>query len=206
VALWQFITFTVLIGALLVYLRVIIRRLGCADARLNRIEEALLAKSRSIDSADTRAAEAKPEVSGGQEGRGDYLTIRDLRQLSSRATRSTSRNTTAVSVRQDALKTTRGLIRSGATPGRGGSVAIASESAEALKARGEQLSSHGMRPLTVNSVPASLESRDAPATNSGWPSPPSYRLPSDDSVVKRNRDMTLFLNNQRRRRRARLGY
>jgi hypothetical protein len=89
VALWQVITFTVLIGALLVYLSVSIRRLGCADARLKRTEEALLAKIRSIESAETRAAEAKPEVSSGLEGR-DYLTIRDLRQLSSRATQRSS--------------------------------------------------------------------------------------------------------------------
>jgi hypothetical protein len=158
VALWQFVTFTLLIGALLVCLSVIIRRLGCADARLNRIEEALLAKFRSIDSTDTRAADAKPEVSAGQEGGGDYLTMRDLRQLSSRTTRSgSSGSTIAVSERRDFV------------------------------------------------LPSS-EIRDASPTGGGRPSPLSYDPPSDDSVAKKNRDMMLFLSNQRRRRRARLGY
>jgi hypothetical protein len=209
VALWQFIAFTVLIGALLVNAWVIARRLGGANTRLSRIEQAVLAKTTSIHSADSQADAAKPEVSGGQESGGGYLTIHDLRQLSSRATRSGNRNSIAVSERRDALKTTRGLVRSpGATSERGGSVAIGSESSEALKARGEQSSSHDTRPLTVDSAPTSLESGDAPATNSGEQSPPGDRPPSDDSVAEKNRDrdMTLFLSNQRRRRRARLGY
>jgi hypothetical protein len=237
VALWQFITFTVLIGALLVYASVITRRLGCADARLNRIEEVLLTKSSSFASADTQAAESKSEVSGGQEGRGRALTIGDLRQLSSRTTRPSSWSSVAVSERRDAPNTPRGLMRSrGATTEREGSVAIGSESGEAPRARREQLSFHGTRPLTLNCAPTSSASRDTPATsseppslltveavsgdsaattsasrdaqatNSGSQSPPSYRLPSDDSVDKKNRDMMLFLSSQRRRRRARLAY
>ena len=160
VALWQFVTLTVLIGALLVYARVIARRLACIDARLNKIEEALRAKSRSIDSVDARAAEAKPEVPGGQEGRESHLTLRDLRQLSSRAPRLNSRNSISGSERHDTSTTARGPMKSpSANPERGRS----------------------------DCLPTSLESRD-------------------DSVAKRNRDMTLFLSNQRRRRRARLGY
>jgi hypothetical protein len=160
VALWQFVTLTVLIGALLVYARVIARRLACIDARLNKIEEALRAKSRSIDSVDARAAEAKPEVSGGQEGRESHLTIRDLRQLSSHAPRVNTRNSTSGSERHDTSTTARGPMKSpSANPERGRS----------------------------DCLPTSLESRD-------------------DSVAKKNRDMTLFLSNQRRRRRARLGY
>jgi hypothetical protein len=188
VTLWQFVTFTVLIAALLVYAMVIARRLGRVDVRFKRIEEALLEKSRSIHSADTRAAEAKPQVSDRQEDGGGYLTMRELRQLGSRAAPSSTG--AVVSEKTDALIRALGPMRSpGTTPERGGSVRIGSES-----------------PLTVNSVPTIFESRDAPATNSGRQSPADCRPPGDDSDAKRNRDMMLFLSNQRRRRRARLGY
>jgi hypothetical protein len=205
VALWQFITFTILLGALFIYARVIGRRLGCVDVRLKRIEEALTAKLRSLDPADTRADEAEPDIFGGQEGRRDYLTIRDLRQLSSRATRSSTPNSITVPTRRDVLKTTSGP-RTSSGAGRGSSVAIASEIGRALRVRVEQLSSHGTHPLAGHSVPTSLEGRDAPVTNSGLQNPPDFRPPSEDSVAKRNRDMILFFCNQRRRRRARLGY
>ena len=206
-ALWQFITFTVLIGALLVCTSVITRRLGRANTRLKRVEEILLANSRSIGSADTRAAEAKAEVSAGQEGRGGYLTIRDLRAPSSGATGSSSQNSGAVSARGDALKTTPGrMTLPTLTAERGGTVPIRSQSGEPLKARSEQLSSQGARPLAVTSVPTLSESRSSPATNSGRQSPPGDRPPRDESVEKKNREMTLFLMSQRRRRRARLGY
>jgi hypothetical protein len=287
VALWQFITFTVLIGALLVCASVITRRLGRANTRLKSIEEILLANGRSIGSADSRAAEAKAQVSGGQESRGGYLTIRDLRPPSSGATGSSSRNSSGVAERGDALKTPRdhvmlpsltpergGTVPTGAPRGdalitrseqlspqgtrpvtvtsvptllesrsapapnsgrqsppgavaergdalktprdhvmlpsltseRGGTVPIGAPRGETLKARSEQLSSQGTRPLTVTSVPTILESRSAPAPNSGRQSPPDDRPPSDESVAKKNREMTLFLMNQRRRRRGRLGY
>ena len=78
-ALWQFITLAVLIGTLLVYASVITRRLGGVNTRLNRIEEALLAKSPAIVSAAPRSAEVRTETSVGSERRGSYLTIRDLR-------------------------------------------------------------------------------------------------------------------------------
>ena len=292
-ALWQFITFTALLGALLVYAGVITRRLGCADARLNRIEEALLAKSGSIESADTRATEARPEVasrasqanpevatraneanpevSSGKEGRRGYLTIHDLRarseQLNSRAARSSSRNSVAVPERRDALKAMRGLMESPGTTPEGNSVVISSESREAPATSSELVNPPTMgavngdfeaavslesreapatssEPLNLptmgavngdseaaslesrdapatNSEPvnlptmevangdseaASLESRDASATNSDRQSPPRHRPVSDDSVAKKNRDIAVFLSNQRRRRRARLGY
>ena len=355
-ALWQFITFTALLGALLVYAGVITRRLGSADARLNRIEEALLAKSGSLESADTRvtdarpevsevanrvseanpevstrANEANPEVSSGKEGRRGYLTIHDLRARSeqrySRAAHSGSGNSVAVPERRDALKAMRGLMESpGTTPERESSVVISSESREIPATSGElvnlppigavsvdfeaavsldsrEVLATGSEPLDLpamavnrdseavslesreaqatgsermdlptmavmhgdsetvsldsrevpatsgepldlptvavmhedseavslesREVPAtssepvslptvaavnedaeaaSLESRDAPATNSDRQDPPRVRPVSDDPVAKKNRDIAVFMNNQRRRRRARLGY
>ena len=206
-ALWEFVTLTVLIGALLVYAGVIARRAGRADARLKRIEDALFAKSRSVGSANTRAAESKPESSAGQEGRGSYFIIRDLRQLSAGTTRFSTRNSISGSEGRDTVKTTHGAMRSpSASPQREGSVANSSPIREALKGRGARLSSDGTRPLTVKPVPPSLERRDVPATNGGPQSPPDCRSPGGDSVAKKNHDMTLFLSNQSRRRRARLGY
>ena len=57
--LWQFVTFTVLIAALLVYAMVIARRLGRVDVRFKRIEEALLEKSRSLASQSKRRRKEK---------------------------------------------------------------------------------------------------------------------------------------------------
>ena len=149
--LWQFITFTVLIGALVVYTSVIARRLGRANARLSRIEEALLVTSRPGGFADPRAAESESEVSNN-EGRAGYLTIRDLKvrseQMRSRATHSSTRNSVAVPENRDALKTTRGpkpKLSRGTTP-EGELVAMSSESRAALRTRSEQASPHGTRP------------------------------------------------------------
>jgi hypothetical protein len=236
VALWQFLTLTVLIGALLVYARIIDRRLARADSRLNRIEDDLLLKSRSIDSADARAAKAKDGVSGDQQRRGGYLTMRDLRRLSSSGTCSSIQSSISDSEARDTLKATRGLrSSSGAVPQRRGSVAISADSGEALTACGDQLSSHAARPLTNNAIPTRLErldapptardplnltiealsgdsaattlgSHDAPRENRGWHGPHGCGPTGDDSVARKNRDMALFLSNQRRRRRARLGY
>jgi hypothetical protein len=114
-------------------------------------------------------------------------------------------------------------------------MAIGSESAEAMRAWGEQLGFPGASASTGNSVPTILASRAAPlassellsvltldaresvattsvildtqATNSDRKCPPpSDCPPSDDSAARKDRDMALFLSNQRRRRRARLGY
>jgi hypothetical protein len=138
--LWQFITFTVLIGALVVYASVIARRLGRANARLSRIEEALLVTSRPGGFADSRVAESESEAPNN-EGRAGYLTIRDLKvrseQLRSRATHSSTRNSAAVPESRDALRT-----------------------------RSEQASPHGTRPLNVDSVPKSVDS-PAPVETSG---------------------------------------
>jgi hypothetical protein len=69
-ALWQFTTFTVLIGAIIVYAAIITRRLSLADDRLTRMEEALLflARSGSVNAGnavnpDAPTIEAKPEIS-----------------------------------------------------------------------------------------------------------------------------------------------
>jgi hypothetical protein len=238
--LWQFITFTVLIGAVVVYAGVITRRLGCANARLNRIEEALLATSRPIDFADARAAESKPEVSS-EEGRVGYLTIRDLKvrseQLRSRATHSSSRNSVGVSESQAALKTRSEQASSRDTrPLNVNSVPASLVSQAPVDTSSEPLSSAVMQPLSDDSVGTGLDSRapmetsseplssvsagstngdsvadssqsrDAPETTSEQQSPPGHRPPSEDSAATKNRDALLFLSNQRRRRRARLGY
>jgi hypothetical protein len=169
--LWQFVSFTVLIGALVVYASVIARRLGRANARLSRIEEALLVTSRPGGFADPRAAESESEVSNN-EGRAGYLTIRDLKARSeqprARATHSSARNSAAVPESRDALKTTRGPkpnLPRGATP-EGELVAMRAESREALRTRSEQASPHGTRPLNVDSVPTSVDS-PAPVETSG---------------------------------------
>src|SRR6185437_12879218 len=81
-ALWEIITFSVLIGALLVYAGLITRRLSRAEGRLNTIEETLLAKSQSAEPDGTPAPEPKLQVPDGQDGRGIYLTLRDLRARS----------------------------------------------------------------------------------------------------------------------------
>ena len=69
-ALWQFTTFTVLIAVLIVYAIFITRRLGLADARMTRMEEALLflARSGSVNAgsavrADTPVVDADPVFS-----------------------------------------------------------------------------------------------------------------------------------------------
>jgi hypothetical protein len=141
---WQFITLSVLIGALLVYAGVIARRLGLADTRLHRIEEALSAQSRSVENVVERTAEAKPEAVDGREGRGGYLTLRDLRAQSEQ-----------------------GSWRSADSSGRGSSVAQ-TERREGERRRGERLSSRDRRsrpkveaapavPVGGDSAAASLE-------------------------------------------------
>lgn len=103
-ALWQFLVFTVLIAALLVYASVLTRRVGCTNARLKTIEEALLELDRLVRHANTRSGEATPpsEVSS-KDGRATYLTIRDLKArselMNSRATHSSNENSIAQEVR-----------------------------------------------------------------------------------------------------------
>jgi hypothetical protein len=85
-ALWEFTTFTVLIGALIVHAAIISRRLALADPRLTRMEEALLflARSGSVNVTEPELPEipAKPQVSAQEEARRVYLTMRDLRARS----------------------------------------------------------------------------------------------------------------------------
>ena len=170
--LWQFITFTVLIGALVVYTSVIARRLGRANARLSRIEEALLVTSRPGAFADSRAAESESEVSNN-EGRAGYLTIRDLKvrseQLRSRATHSSTRNSVAVPENRDALKTTRGpkpKLSRGATPERGELVAKGVDSPVPVETSGEALSVLTVEAVSDDSEATSLESRAPVETSS----------------------------------------
>jgi hypothetical protein len=61
--------------------------------------------------------------------------------------------------------------------------------------------------VSEDSATTSLGSSDASATNRGQHSPPPSNDPSaDDPVAKKNQDMALFVRNQRRRRRMRIGY
>jgi hypothetical protein len=238
-ALWQFITLAVLIGALLVCAIVIARRLGLADARLTRIEATLLAKSGSIDSGDVPAAEVKPEVSDGKEVRGNYLTIRDLRarseQLSSGASPSSSWSSfaerrKALKARDEPLSSpdTRplevdsvptslegqdALVASSEPPSLPTMEAVSEESAATIleSPQAQATSSEPLNPPTLEAVSeesaaTSLDSHEAPATNSEQQSPPGNPPPSDDAAAKKELETVLFLRNQRRRRRARLGF
>lgn len=209
--LWQFTVLTVLIAGLLVYASILTRRLGCTNARLKRIEEALLVKDRPIEHADARAAEAEREVPG-KEGRVDYLTIRDLRvrseRLSSPATRSSSRSSVVVPESRDELEAISEAPSSPTMPlVSGDAVATSSESRDPAETSSELLSSLDAGPANGTSVATSSESRDALETTSGRQSPPGCHPPSEDSVAKKNRDaLLIMLSSQRRRRRARLGY
>jgi len=223
--LWQFITVTALVGALVVLAGVIARKLGLANARLTRIEEALLARSLPIDAADLSAAEAKPEVPGEKEVRGPYLTLRDLRarseQLSSPASASSGWN--CVTERGEAPTTT-----SGEQPGLERPPVLATDS--------EPLSLPTLEPVSEAVAPASMESPDVPIPGSEPPNPPNMepvseesaatilespaaavpnneqRSPaadppsSDEDVANKERETALLLSNQRRRRRARLRF
>lgn len=213
-ALWQFITFSGLIGAVLLYTGVITRRLGRAEARLSEIEATLLAKAHTVDSAPAPAAATKPQVPDNPENRGAYLTLRDLRVRSEQRAIQGIRETPKR--RSDEL------------------MAAIFERRHAPATGSEPLNLPTMRAVSADSTPTSLERHDAPAseplnlptmrttseepeatssegreargTHIGTESPSADRRPSDDSVAQKERDTVLFLSTQRRRRRARLGY
>ena len=183
-ALWQFQVFAALIGAVLVYTSILARRVGCTNARLKRIEEAVLELDGLLRHANTRAGAATPhrEVFSG-DGRAAYLTIRDLKArselLSSRATRSSNEN----------------------------SIAITPVSRNALKRSSKPLSSPGTRSAHGDSVAMDSESRGALETGSEPTSSPRTRSATGESAAKRDRDaLFIILSSQRRRRRAREGY
>jgi hypothetical protein len=207
-ALWQFIVIAVLIGALLVYAGVLANRIGCTNATLKRIEEALLVTDGPMRHAATRAAEVarSPEVSG-IDGDASYLTIRDLK-VSSRVTRSSSEKSVAMSPEsRDALKMRIELMSSpGSRPANGNPIATSSESRDALSTSGELLSSPGTFAANENPIATSSESRDALSTSSEPPSSPGTCAVNGDLVAKKKRDALLILGSQRRRRRAREGY
>lgn len=80
-ALWQFISLAVPIGALLVYVGVLTTRIGSANTQLRKIAEGLQSLERAraqSDAADSERAKLGTS-SGGGNGHVDYQTIRDLR-------------------------------------------------------------------------------------------------------------------------------
>jgi hypothetical protein len=168
--LWQFITLTVLIAALLVYAIVITFRLGRADARLNKIEDALafLAMSRSSESGDLRAAEGMPaEVPDEKEARGGYLTMRDLRvrseRMSSRTTGPDICNPVADLEKRAVLQTTRDLAKShAASLERRSLFAIYSQSRDSPAAVDESVKEPPAREVSSESATTSVEGADAP--------------------------------------------
>lgn len=225
--LWQFITFVVLIAALLVYTSVITLRLGRADARLKRIEEALLFLSRSSESADSGVAEVTPppEVSDEKEVRGGYLTLRDLRvrseQMSSRTTRPDIRNPAAELEKSAVIQTADGLAQP--PPVRqvsSESTTSGMESGDAPATTSEPPSLPIMEAISEEPAATSQERHDEPAAGSEPSSlpdaeamnaenneaPPDQPPSPDDSVAKKNQQTLLFLSSQRRRRRERLGH
>ena len=213
-ALWQFITFAILIGALLMYAGIIARRLALADARLTRIEEALLARSQSIDSGDTVAAEAQPEVSAGKEARGPYLTLRDLRarseELSSRARREAldaQEEESGSAESSDALAgSNESLSLPVLEPVSEDTAGASLEIPDVPTPSSDPLSPPSMEPVSEESAATILENPEALAASSEEQSPPAHDAPSDDALPEKNSDTVLLLRNQRRRRRKRLGF
>ncbi len=79
-ALWQFISFFLPMGGLLVYVGVLTTRVGLANAQLKKITEALQSLERKTVPADAASAEVRTGASAhsGSE-HGTYQTIRNLR-------------------------------------------------------------------------------------------------------------------------------
>ena len=230
--IWQFMALAILIGAFVAYASVITRRLGYTNARLRRIEEALISTSRALE----LAAESKAKGSNKEHSAG-YLTVRELKvmneQRKSRATHSSGRDAAGASESGNVPKTTRAPKRSRrAAPAElGDLVKMGSESraretgnmransvptfltshapAETV---GEPLDLSALQTMTDDSDAMSSESRDAavpvgeprsgPILQPAGGGPPSGRSTIKDSAAKRNQDALLYLSNQRRRRRA----
>ena len=193
-ALWQFTVIAALLGAVLIYANILANRIGRANAALQRIEEALLARNDGLITPSAIEATETPGISEIPEspeatpppGISDeyidaprYLTIRDLK------------------VRSE-------LQRSRATP---------SESPDALNTGGDiprsklrSLFAFGTRGEDEKNDAPSLESREAVDTSDELPSAPATHPANDESDAKKARDVLVFLSNQRRRRRARQGY
>jgi hypothetical protein len=186
--LWQFITFTGLIGALVVYSSMITRRLGAANTRLIRIEEVLIGLNHSVNLPDIRAA--KSDVSNNAD-RAGFLTVRDLKagsgHLRSGAAHANSRNNAVVTESRGARKTTRAPKHSrGANAESGNSLAWSSGSREALKERSEKVSPRGLR----TPGPPSSNSRVPAETNMAPPplSPPQPAGDTSDVMSLETRD------------------
>ena len=188
-ALWQFVSIAVLIGALLVYAGILTSRIGRTNAALKRIEEALVVRNVHVMPA-TGAPEAMPALdASSRSDAARYLTIRDLKGrseiLNSRATRS---------------------VRTASDPENEVAVATNPGSRDAVDTSGELPSSHATRSESGEPVAASSQNSDALNTDGELPSSSATLRVTDDSVAKKERDALLFLMNQRRRRRARQGY
>ncbi len=91
-------------------------------------------------------------------------------------------------------------------PVSGDAVVASSENRDVIETSIEPLSLLAMRPADDDAAVASLESRDALEISSGRESPSDEHACDEDWLEKKNQDVLMFLNNQRRRRRARLGY
>ena len=212
-ATWQFITFTVLLGALVALAGIIARKLGLADARLSRIEEALVTKRPSVETTDTPAVEAPPEVANGKEVRGAYLTLRDLRarseQSSSPATGSSGWN--FMGEGRESSETPAPLASSSEPlsppapePVSQEAAKVSLEGPDVPTSSTEAQSPPSMDPVTEESAATILESPEVLTPTSEQHSPPADDPSSDDELAKKEREAALFLRNQRRRRRARI--
>jgi hypothetical protein len=231
-ALWQFTTFTVLIGALIVYAAVITRRLSLADARLTRMEEALqfLPRSGSVNPANAgtstaEAAQADSEISEifqKPEGpaQSEALAVPELPEMSAKPQISPEEEARRVYLTMRDLRARREQRASRSS--RPAPVAVpVPEAPEALKPTPEPTQptppTHSPDPIPAERADAAatmLENSAAPVTNTEpqSSSEPDDRPPNDDATAaaaaaaKKNQEILVFLSAQRRRRRARMGY
>src|SRR5579863_5312109 len=175
-ALWQFIIFTALIAALLCYANVLVQSLRSANARLRRIDEALVSVVHSINASGIRAAEVKPAEplktpEPAKDGRSGYLTMRDLRagshRGSSQAVRSGRASAFAGGAEAAGAPNTTDSLIDALEPIRepGHSFATRSPGLEVPRVRGERAGSRGMSPSTRHYLP-SLEIRNARRSDS----------------------------------------
>jgi hypothetical protein len=269
-ASWQFLVLTVLLAGVLasagVYARVLSRTIDHANARLRRIEEALVvANDRLLERSAPGAGESTPAISR-KNGRMGYLTIRDLKEIDAHRASYAGGRSSSVSVpnsrssvntipsrMEPSESTIEGTqfvatIAGCETPTRcdeqstsdssnGPSPSMTLEACARFEPSAEAHTSSGVQPVNEECVAdspalrdpvetsgevdaasavsasdpsaeasADSENRDAPDATSEPHDAPSNRSSSQDSIAKQNRDALLILSNQRRRRRARLGY
>jgi hypothetical protein len=186
VAVWQFVVLTALLGALLVYASVLTRTIGYANDRLKKIEEALLAKDRSVVHAEARTSGKEREVIR-KEPRVGYWTILDLKgrghRLSSHAARSTRPSSAPIPERLDA-PTAAPIVESApkALP-LGNPIVASTEADQGTNARHEQESCDETSPLRGNTVVLSLENDQAAEAIDEPPTSPTMPVVSADPVT-----------------------